>query len=112
MINMFRELFVLRKHLDMGMAILLLIGIFFISKESAKMVNDSMESSRWTVVVDAGHGGNDPGKVGIHGEKEKYINLKIAKILKQKLEQQQIQVIMTREEDKDLAPEKSSEQSY
>lgn len=105
---MFRELFVLRKHLDMGMTILLLIGIFFISKESAKMVNDSMESSRWTVVVDAGHGGSDPGKVGINGEKEKYINLEIAKLLKQMLEEQQIQVIMTRESDKDLAPENSS----
>ena len=30
------------------------------------------------IVIDPGHGRNDPGKVGIHGEIEKDINLKIA----------------------------------
>ena len=58
--------------------------------------------------LQSAHGGSDPGKVGINGEKEKYINLEIAKLLKQMLEEQQIQVIMTRESDKDLAPENSS----
>ena len=38
------------------------------------------------VVIDAGHGGNDPGKVGIDGQLEKDINLKIAKRLKAYLE--------------------------
>lgn len=90
------------------MTILLLISIFFMSKESAKMVNDSVELPRWIVAVDAGHGGNDPGKVGIHGEEEKHINLQIAKKLRKKLEKQQIKVMMIREEDKDLAPENSS----
>lgn len=31
------------------------------------------------VIVDAGHGGNDPGKIGVDDSKEKEVNLQIAK---------------------------------
>ena len=37
------------------------------------------------VVIDAGHGGMDPGKVGVNGTLEKEINLAVAKELKQLL---------------------------
>lgn len=57
----------------------------------------------FTIVIDPGHGGRDPGKVGTTGTLEKEINLKIALILKEILEAQDIDVIMTREEDKDLS---------
>lgn len=59
--------------------------------------------SKFTVVIDPGHGGNDPGKVGVTGTLEKNINLKIALHLKEMLEAQDLQVIMTRDTDKDLA---------
>lgn len=49
------------------------------------------------VVIDAGHGGDDPGKVGINDALEKDINLKIAQRLKALLEAQDIEVVMTRE---------------
>lgn len=49
------------------------------------------------VVIDAGHGGTDPGKVGVDGSLEKDINLAVAKRLKTYLEQDDIRVIMTRE---------------
>ncbi|MEM7009205.1 MAG: N-acetylmuramoyl-L-alanine amidase [Thermodesulfobacteriota bacterium] len=39
-----------------------------------------------TVVIDAGHGGHDPGAIGPTGLKEKDVNLRIAKALKQKLD--------------------------
>lgn len=55
------------------------------------------------VVLDAGHGGKDPGKVSRDGTLEKDINLRIAVRLKTLLEQNEIVVVMTREEDKDLA---------
>lgn len=58
-----------------------------------------------TVVVDAGHGGNDPGKVGVSGTLEKDINLSIALKLKTELEKKGIKVILTRESDASLAIE-------
>ncbi len=60
------------------------------------------------VVIDAGHGGKDPGKVGCNGALEKDINLQIALRLKKLLEQNDVFVIMTREEDRDLASENAS----
>ena len=55
-----------------------------------------------TVVIDAGHGGDDPGKVGVNGALEKDINLQIAKLVKQYLEANDISVVMTREDDDGL----------
>lgn len=55
-----------------------------------------------TIIIDAGHGGKDPGKVGSSGTLEKDINLQIALYLKEILKAQDINVLMTREEDKEL----------
>ena len=44
------------------------------------------------VVVDAGHGGTDPGKVGVDGSLEKDINLAVAERLKTYLEQDDVKV--------------------
>ncbi len=57
------------------------------------------------VVIDAGHGGKDPGKVGVNDALEKDINLQIAKKLQEELESRGISVLMTREEDKGLYDE-------
>ncbi len=54
------------------------------------------------VVIDAGHGGMDPGKVGVDGSLEKDINLAVAERLKMYLEQDDVKVIMTRETDTGL----------
>ena len=54
------------------------------------------------IVLDAGHGGVDPGKVGISGELEKDINLEIVLKLKEALEKDTelgAKVILTREDD-------------
>ena len=60
------------------------------------------------IVIDAGHGGIDPGKIGIHGEQEKGINLKIAEFLKTFLELDGYEVVMTRTEDGGLYDENTS----
>ncbi len=52
-----------------------------------------------TVVVDAGHGGIDPGVVGVYGSSEKEINLAIAKDLENLLQQAGANVVMTRDTD-------------
>ena len=51
--------------------------------------------SPFLVVIDAGHGGFDPGKVGIDGTLEKDINLSISLLLKELLEKENIKVVMT-----------------
>ena len=56
-----------------------------------------------TVVVDAGHGGEDGGTTGVHGELEKDINLAIALELQRLLEQHQFEVVMVRDWDTDLS---------
>ena len=60
------------------------------------------------VVIDAGHGGADPGKVGINGALEKDINLEIAEKLKMFLEQEDIEVILTRDSDSGLYDENAT----
>ncbi len=58
-----------------------------------------------TVVLDAGHGGVDPGKIGINGSIESEINLNIVKKLKTYLEENGVEVILTRETEDGLYEE-------
>lgn len=60
------------------------------------------------VVLDAGHGGADPGAVGILGLNEKTVNLKLVMKLKELLQNDQAKVILTRSGDFELAPDGSS----
>lgn len=90
-------------------AILLLGSTFFKRVEQEQAVSAMGKQKEAPVVlIDAGHGGKDPGKVGINDALEKDINLGIAKRLKNLLEQNEIAVVMTREEDKDLASEQAT----
>jgi len=65
-------------------------------------------NGRLVVVIDAGHGGIDPGKVGVNQALEKDINLIIAKKVKRYLELSDVDVIMTREGDAGLYQETDS----
>lgn len=71
----------------------------------AEVFSDKDSPKDVVVVIDAGHGGADPGKVGPSGVNEKEINLAIALKLKERLEQDGIQVVMTRETDMGLYTE-------
>ncbi len=72
-------------------------GVQFIHAE-----NGSGEKKKYIVCVDPGHGGTDPGKVGINGQLEKDINLEIAKKLKTYLEASDVTVVLTRDKDMGL----------
>ncbi len=54
----------------------------------------------YTVIIDAGHGGEDGGAVGVTGLVEKDLNLDLARRLQELLQKQGFEVIMTRTEDK------------
>ena len=90
--------------MEMMMAVLLLISVFFLSKEAAVVSNETSEKEK-VIVIDAGHGGADPGMIGIGGLEEKGINLAVSMKLKEALENQGFTVVMTRQEDKGLYEE-------
>ncbi len=58
------------------------------------------------VILDPGHGGFDPGKIGINGALEKDINLVLSQKIKRRLEEMGFRVIMTRETEDALADSK------
>ena len=77
-----------------------------ISTEDSNTAEESevpLIMSSFCIVVDAGHGGADPGKVGINDILEKDINLSVALLLAEKLESAGISIVLTRDADVDLA---------
>lgn len=88
---------------ELGMTLLLLTGVFWLARTGARLTGAGAQESRGVVLIDSGHGGSDPGKIGIHQEKEKDINLQIAKQIKKRLEKKGVTVYMTRETDTDLS---------
>ena len=84
---------------------LILVSAAYVRQETAFYTageNVSVEQKEKCVVIDAGHGGEDPGKVGINGINEKEINLQIAEQVKKYLEAAGVKVVMTRETDESL----------
>ncbi|MEG4986558.1 N-acetylmuramoyl-L-alanine amidase [Microcoleus sp. BR0-C5] len=57
---------------------------------------------RAVVAIDPGHGGRDPGAVGIQGIQEKEIVLDISLQVARLLEQQGVQAVMTRTDDREI----------
>lgn len=59
-------------------------------------------TNRRVVVIDAGHGGRDPGAVGIGGLREKDVVIDISRQVAQILEQNGVTVVMTRQDDRTI----------
>ena len=93
------------KKAELFLLLLLIAGLLMAGKNLQKYVaSDRVETEEKTVVLDAGHGGRDPGKIGVGEVQEKDINLEIAKKIREKLEERGIRAVMTREKDETLAP--------
>jgi len=80
------------------------IPVGFISRvfgeDAFKSIKEAKKSRIETIVIDAGHGGWDPGAIGPNGLMEKEVNLDIAKKVRQLLNLHlPVKVLMTREED-------------
>lgn len=74
-------------------------------KESAPFrpaLSQTAKGTKATIVIDPGHGGFDPGKVGVNHTLEKDINLAISKKLNAKLAASGYTVYMTRTTDEAL----------
>ena len=87
------------------MAILLPVGMFTIRTANNNLKNNNIiatmatPATSKTIVVDAGHGGEDGGAVASDGVMEADINLKIALKLQNLLEQSGATVILTRSDE-------------
>lgn len=73
--------------------------------ENEKPTVPNYDDGEKTVIIDAGHGGSDPGAVGYNSAGnavayESHINLAIALLVGEKLEAQGVNVIYTRDKDK------------
>jgi N-acetylmuramoyl-L-alanine amidase len=62
-------------------------------------VKSTWEPTGKTIVIDAGHGGKDPGATSIHGFYEKTVNLSVALQVAQILRNKGHKVVMTRDSD-------------
>lgn len=97
----------MKRYLEVMMAVILLLLAFFLSRQGAFLASKQKQGTDrgYVVVIDPGHGGNDPGKVGVSGVLEKEINLQIAKKLQMLLEAEDVTVVLTREDDAGLYKE-------
>ena len=93
-------------RMELIMACLMLVSFYLLSRQAAVVSVRSKGSQtvqeRGVIVIDAGHGGEDPGMIGIGDLEEKGINLQIAGKLCLCLEKEGYTVVMTREKDQGL----------
>lgn len=102
---------VIKKRNIIVLFLVVLLGIsslFFIEEEtnvSETVLSPIMDR---VIVIDAGHGGFDPGAIGRLDKNEDKINLEISLRLRRLIEQSGGIVILTREDDNGLNTEKST----
>lgn len=97
----------MKRKIELFMVLFLLMGAivasYKLSEWTADVVKDkvrAIDREHPVIVLDPGHGGEDPGKVGINDVLEKDINLQISMKIRDLLEEVGITVVMTREDDK------------
>lgn len=84
-----------------GIVVFLLVFISTCSKEI--IVQTTGKTKTYKIVVDAGHGAPDGGAVSSDGVEEAGLNLEIAEKLRDALEDEGFLVIMTREDENNIA---------
>ena len=95
--------------MELMIVVVLIVAAIAAGPQTAKYVmNMKAGTSPVSIVVDPGHGGNDPGKVGVTGALEKDINLQIAVKLSDYLKEKGMETVLTRETDISLAEEGAS----
>lgn len=100
-----------RKKTELLMSVVLILCSFILAERGWQQASGNRVGTgenRPVVVIDAGHGGKDPGKIGVDDSLEKDINLVIAGKVRDILVKQDVEVVMTREDDRGLYEEQTS----
>ena len=98
----------MKKKFEILMVACLFISAYLLARASAALTSSRhAASSKTCIVLDAGHGGSDPGKVGCNDALEKDINLSIVLKLKTLFENKGYKVVLTRSDDTVPADENS-----
>ncbi len=100
--NRKKVMYMKKRWLKGLMTICMLCAVYFLSREGAMLAGKNLTGDKGLILIDSGHGGIDPGVVGIGGVKEKDINLKIAKELASTLEKRGYKAVLIRKDDKGL----------
>lgn len=90
-------------HLLSGMPVNATAGSQSTESEAKNVLVDKL------IVLDAGHGGFDPGTIGVTGTEEDELNLLVAGYLKEQLEASGAKVIMTRSDSNAVADTKEAD---
>ena len=98
-VNM-RKVFRILRLVAFVLAVTLIVSVG--TKSFGISTVESSVSPTRAIIIDAGHGGEDPGTIGVNGEYEKDLNLAIALTLGEELKSKGYNVIYTRTEDKML----------
>ncbi len=73
----------MRKKIELAVLLLFLAVLVLLSKNLQKLVSSgNVTAKNKIIVLDSGHGGDDPGKIGVNQAKEKDVNLEIARKIK------------------------------
>ncbi len=95
----------MKKYRNIIFVGLVAISVLLLSPKGVDVIQNAMvsnETTKQVIIIDPGHGGSDPGKVGVNNALEKDINLSISFKLKTCLEQCGYEVILTRTDDNGL----------
>lgn len=97
-------LFIKMKNIYLLFAIFILLSVAFVNhRRSLPVVATPLLEPSYTIVVDAGHGKPDGGAVSSSGINESDINLLVAKDLEKELDNLGYSVIMTRQDENNIA---------
>lgn len=103
----------MKEKIRLAITAVLLAGLIALCWQMSTKLRTTIEEGRETsgnaagkgvmVILDPGHGGKDPGKIGINGAEEKDINLQITLKIQKVLMGEEIAVDVTRSTDERLA---------
>lgn len=90
------------RKIELIMGVCLVAAALFMSTRGVSVVSSAKAVEGMKIVIDPGHGGDDPGKVSPDGTLEKDLNLEIALMLGEYLKERGVEVYYTRQTDMGL----------